>query len=267
MDRDGVKFTPVWPGRYSSALWSSVPRVILMSATLCPYTLGLLGLGRDDYDFREWPSSFPPHLGPVYHYNCGVRLNSKSTDEDYVRMVEAMDEYIAARPGRRVLIHSVSYDRQKIVKAKSRHVARMYFNEGGWDAADKARKFRTGPEDGILVGPSYSTGHSFPDDECELNLIMKVPYPNTMSRVTKARCENHDYHMHATVQELVQMVGRVRRHERDRGETVIFDNSVRWLMGSPRNPWHGHAPAGFKVHSISAIPPAPPRASRTKIKR
>lgn len=262
MNRDGACFTPVWPGRYSSALWSGVPRVLLMSATLRPYTLGLLGLGKEDYDFREWPPCFPPHLGPVYHLSSGVRLNWKSTDADYDAIIASMDSVLDARPDRRALVHTVSYARQKRILNRSRHAARMVFNEAGRDTNRAAENFRSGPDNAVLVSPSFSTGFDFPDEQCEVNIILKVPYPNTTSRVTAERCKDPDYRMHVTVQELVQMVGRPRRHAKDRAETFILDDAISWVMGSGRNPWHGHAPAGFRVQTISSVPPAPPRIAR-----
>lgn len=233
MDREGVKFTPIRPGAFASCVWSNVPRIVLMSATLRPYTLSLLGIGKEDYDYREWKTSFPPQYGPVYHLSAGVKLTWKSSDEDFAKVVERMDEIIDSRPGRRVLVHTVAYHRQRSVLNRSRHASRMIFNEDGRDANGAAQRFRSGPNDAILISPSFSTGFDFPDEQCEVNIILKVPYPNSASWVGKMRCQDPEYRMHATVQELVQMCGRPRRHARDRAECVspstnILTADLKW---------------------------------------
>ena len=103
-----VYFTPIWPGRYASALWQNVPRILLISATLRPYTLSLLGLAKETYDFKEWPAVFPPQRSPVYHLPT-AKLSWKSGDSDYEKIVEAVDGILAARSDRRGIIHTVSY--------------------------------------------------------------------------------------------------------------------------------------------------------------
>jgi hypothetical protein len=258
VDNQGVRFQPIWPGALASALWSGVPRILLMSATLRPYTLQLCGLGKDQYDFREWPAVFAPHLGPVYHLPT-VKLTWRSTDEDYANLVKRLDEVLAARSDRKGIVHTVSYDRVKRVLSQSAFRGRLLFNDTGRDTRDAVHAFRNGPYDAVLVSPSVGTGHDFPGDLCEFQVILKVPYPNTQSRVMTERCKVGDYRMYSAIQDLIQMCGRARRYPEDRSETFILDNGIKWAMGGPRNPWHGHAPGWFKVHEISAVPPAPPR--------
>ena len=63
----GVQFDIIWPWRYAERyLFSGVEKVVMMSATLRPKLLSLLGLKRDEVDFKEWPCQFPAVLAPVY---------------------------------------------------------------------------------------------------------------------------------------------------------------------------------------------------------
>ena len=264
VDERGVKFQPIWPGQLASALWSGVPRIVLMSATLRPYTLGLLGIPESQYDFREWPSSFLPQLAPFYYQPSGVSLSWRSKDkpEDYKRIISMADAWIDARPGRRVIVHSGSYERARMFKEISKHGKRRntIYNESSKDAQGAALDFTHGPEDSILVGPSYTTGSNFPNRDCELQIILKTPFPDESSRVMKERCKNKDYRMHVTVDKIVQIKGRNVRNHKDRGETVVFDDRIKWAMG--RGDWHGHAPKHFKCQLVNSIPPAPPRVSK-----
>ena len=258
VDRQGVKFQPIWPGQESRVLWSGIGRVILMSATLRPYTLALCGVPKDDYDFREWPAVFRPQLGPVYHLPT-VKLTWRSTDEDYKQVVERLDSILDARADRKGIVHTVSYSRARRVLDASRHRARFIYNETGGTANAANERFRNGQPDGVLVSPSFSTGFDFPGEACEFQVILKVPFPDTTSRVMTERCKVGDYRMYTAIQDLVQMCGRGLRYETDRCEQFILDDGVRWAAGGPRNPWHGHAPGWFKMQTISKIPPAPPR--------
>jgi Rad3-related DNA helicase len=258
VNEQGVSFQPIWPRQHMGALWSGVPRVILMSATLRPYTLGLCGLKPEQYDFREWPAVFLPQLGPVYHLPT-VKLSWKSTDEDYKQLVEQVDAVLDARSDRKGIVQTVSYSRARRVLEASRHAHRFIWNDSGRTANDANERFRNGRSSAVLVSPSFGTGFDFPGKLCEFQIILKVPYPNTQSRVTAERCKSGEYRMYSAVQDLVQMCGRGRRYPEDRCENFVLDDSVKWAMGGPRNPWHGHAPSWFKCQTIGSIPPAPPR--------
>ena len=260
VDERGVKFQPIWPGQLASALWSGVMRIVLMSATLRPYTLQLLGIPESQYDFREWPSSFLPQHNPFYYQPSGVSLNWRSGDEHYRRIFGMADSWMDSRADRRTIIHTGSYMRARMIRSISRHSARMIFNESGKDAQAKAQEFVSGPENGILVGPSYTTGSNFPGRDAEFQIILKTPFPDESSRVMKERCKNRDYRMHVTVDKIVQICGRIKRSHSDRGETVVFDDRIKWAMG--RGDWHGHAPRHFKCQLTTSIPPAPPRVSK-----
>lgn len=251
-----VTFSPIWPGRYAEALFSGVQKIILLSATLRPYTLRLLGIKESDVDFREWPAVFSPNRGMVYHVPT-AKLTWKAKDEDYKKILDRVDEIIGGRLDRKGIIHTVSYDRAKRILSQSKYSDRMFFNESSRLSGDTARDFRDAGPGSILCSPSYSTGFDFPGEECEYQIVLKTPYPNTQSRVIKERCESNDYRMYAAAQELVQMCGRARRYEEDRSETIIVDNGVSWLL----SPGGGKKflPGWFRVWTVQKVPNPPPK--------
>ena len=105
----------------------------------------------------------------------------------------------------------------------------------------------------------HQPGWDFPGSQCELILIPKLPLPAKSSAVETERLRDGEYRMNVAIQTLVQQAGRARRHAADRCEVVVFDAMGKWAIGSPREPWRGHAPKWFRLHEIAAIPPAPPR--------
>lgn len=254
---DGIRFEPIWPGQYTGVLWAGIERVLLLSATLRPYTLSLLGLTAESYDFREWPSVFQPGRCPVYHIPT-VKLTYRSGDEDYQDAINRIDEIISSRLDRKGIVHTVSYDRTRRVVEQSIFSSRMLFNKNGQEAARKARDFRNSGPGTVLVSPSYQTGWDFPGTDCEYQVVLKIPFPDTRSRVMKERCKSGNYRMYCAVQELVQICGRAMRSKDDRCETMVIDDSLTWARGGPGNPWHGFAPGYFKVHTVQKVPaPAP----------
>ena len=95
-DRGHVTFEPVRLSGFTSRLFAGVPRVLLMSASLSEFTLKLLLPPDLAYEYRAWPPVFPQDHAPVYHIPT-VKLNWKSTDEDYKKVIDATDDIIDAR--------------------------------------------------------------------------------------------------------------------------------------------------------------------------
>lgn len=248
-----VHFEPIWPAQYMSSLWGGVEKVVLISATLRPYTLELLGLKKEQYNFREWPAVFPAQLGPVYHIPT-VKLSWKSTDEDYEKLISRVDEIVGARQDRKGIIHCVSYDRMRRVLDRSRFKNQFFCNDNSRGAVRTADDFRRADAPACLVSPSFSTGYDFPGDQAEYQIILKMPFPNERSRVQKERCKSPDYRMYCAVQELVQMCGRARRYPTDRCETFVIDNAISWALGPAGKKF---APVWFRVNTVKEVPKRP----------
>lgn len=250
----GVEFDCIWPGRYSSLLWSGIPRVVIMSGTLRPYALKLLGLERSVYEFKEYPSSFPPNRGMVYHIPT-VKLSVRSTEDDYRLLVAQADRIIEGRLDRKGIIQTKSYDRMRKVLHHSRFSRLMIFNENSSDSSGAALRFRSAKPPAVLVSPSFSAGHDFAGDQCEYQIVLKVPYPYAESRVMQERCKDVEYRNHCAVQDLVQQCGRGMRSAEDRCQIFILDNNIGRLIAQTKQ----HCPGYFKVHKVSAIPAPSPK--------
>lgn len=238
--RNGYSLAPVWPADYAEqVLFLGVPKVVLISATIIPKTLEILGVPGGDYEFYEYPSSFPPRRCPVY-YVPTVTVNHRWKQESVDRWLDRIDEIIGARLDRRGVIHSVSYERRDLILARSRYSDIMLSHSPGSEAAQRQlAQFRNTPPPVVLVSPSMTTGVDLAYEDCEYQIICKVPFPDTRSRIMQARCgriengksreEGREYEIYSTIQILVQETGRGMRAADDQCESFIIDNQINWI--------------------------------------
>jgi Rad3-related DNA helicase len=212
----------------SYALFRGIKKVILVSATIVPKTLDLLGL--KDYRFHEYPSIIPVSNRPVVHWRTGVRLRFDTDHAGLRAWVSNIDQFISFRLPWKGIIHTVSYDRCRYLLEHSRYAA-YFVVHGRRDLASQVAKFKRMPAPAILVSPSILTGFDFPGDECRWQIISKVPFPHTKNPVYMARKKDDpEYGMFAAVVSIVQAAGRGTRSAEDWCETVIVDDQISWLM-------------------------------------
>lgn len=252
------RFDCVWPGQYGEMLLQRIPRIIMMSGTLRPYTLGLLGVKKTDYSFRAWPRVFPANRAPFYHINT-ARVKYGMPPEDIKKWVDGIDAIIEPRLGRKGLIHTVSYARQRLLQERSRFAKYFLCNSNDPDsdaAAEVVKKHKAAKAPCILVSPSMGTGWDFPRDDAEWQIISKVPFPDMTSKVMKRRKEQDDaYPIKMAAQELGQQLGRPMRAADDRAESFCVDDMIGWF----RKAAAPYLPDGFNVVSLNAPPKPGPR--------
>lgn len=223
-----VRIEPLWPHQFVEPyLLSQTPKVVFSSATMRPKLFGLLGI--EEFDFFEYPSPFDVKNRPVWYVpTAWMRYDMDYTDK--LRIVRAVDQIIAKRLDRKIIIPTTSFALQKFLEGHSRFSQYMYTNsktsEGRSNTGDTLEYFRAAKAPAILVSPSISTGVDFPNDECETIIIIKVPFPDISSATYKARsADDSEYGPYIAAQTIVQMAGRGMRSEGDRCETIILDKA------------------------------------------
>lgn len=222
-----------------------------MSATVRPKTLGLLGIADTEYEFIEYPSIFPKERRPIYRIPT-VRLNKNSDADDYRTWVQRIDQWISKRLDRKGIVHTVSYNRAKLLLEQSSYKKYMMAHSSKNTRA-VVEAFRKSSAPAILVSPVMDTGYDFQGDTARWQAIGKMPWPDTRSAVMRARIEKDpDYAAYLTAQALVQMCGRICRSEEDWGETGIFDDNFNWFVRK----YNEFLPQHFKesVRWVQTIP-------------
>lgn len=230
-------FSPIWAHRYSERfLFSGVPKVLLVSATVLPITADYLGIRRVDSTFREHQSGFHPERRPVYVIPT-PRMGRNATDVDYRAWMVKIDQIIADRLDRKGIIHTVSYKIADFIVEHSAHRDKMDWckrDRHGWGreaARDVVDRFKNRVGPSILVGAAFDTGFDFPYDQCEYQIIAKMPFIDSRSKVVEARAKSDKKYLnYAAALRLIQACGRGMRAADDTCETFIVDGNISWFM-------------------------------------
>lgn len=233
---DSYVFEPTVPRLLMPTLhtFDQASAIIYLSATITPATLSLLDIDTSDVTYEVMKSNFPLPFRPVY-LKGRVRVDHRSMQiaSDHGAWIDEIDDIIEARLDRNGLIHTVSFDRAYDILKSSRHRQHFVMHHRGQSVAaaidEFLRRGRVGPA--VLLSPSITTGYDFPGRQAEYQIIAKMPFPDTRSRIMQARCDNtSQYREWVTMTRLVQAAGRINRSADDRGETFIVDGHARWFL-------------------------------------
>lgn len=223
-----TKFDPVWPGEYAEGnLFLGIKKVVMVSATVRPKTALMLGIKKDELDFREYPSVFLKERRPVIYFPVG-HMNYRSAAASRAAMSMGVDQIIARRLDRKAIIQTVSYQRAREVYQGSQYKGMMMMHDSD-NTKEVIERFKASTKPVILVSPVLSTGYDFKYSEAEYQILVKVPFPVTTDKIVKARVvRDPEYKDYITMIALVQMAGRICRAEDDMGETFILDSDFGW---------------------------------------
>lgn len=183
-------------------------------------------------------------------------MNATVDGETMNEWLKAADSIIEARLDRKGIFHTTAYHRSEYVTAHSRFTPYM-MSHNRHDLMQSIHKFKDAPPPVIFVSPSVTTGFDFPYDDCEFQILGKVPYPDTRNVITKARADaDPDYAPYIAMQQIVQACGRGSRAEDDYCENFIIDTNIDWFVKRYRR----FAPKWF-LESITkrVFPPDPPQ--------
>jgi len=251
-----VQFSPIWTNDFAQdALFMDIPHIMVTSASVRKKTLEMLGVRDDDMDLYEFPSSFPKENRQLIHLPT-ARINYRTTQEHMNLWLRRIDQILRPRQDRKGIIHTTSYARRDLIMANS-EFAYMMLTHDSKNTVSRVQQFKNSDVPLILVSPSVTTGWDFPYDTTRFQILGKVPYPDTRSKIIKARMEaDKDYAPYIAMQQLMQTVGRGVRAEDDWAETFIIDDNIQWFLKryqSFATEWFMEA-----YSSRMAAPPPPP---------
>lgn len=222
---------PVLLTTEAQALSSKADRMLIMSGTL---TKGLVERfarisGGLTWSFKAFPSTFPVDTRRVHVWPVQRMGRSTITDMRWVQAVDRIIEYENAEDGIKGIIHTVSYDRAKLLVERSKYKHLMMLHSAR-TTISTVKRFK-GASRGILVSPSVGTGYDFPYDACRWQVIVKVPYPNPTDPLTKARMAiDKTYASACAIAEIAQYVGRGTRAADDFCRTWVIDSMFPGLI-------------------------------------
>ena len=259
--------SPVWPDKLTDKyLFGTSEKVVLMSATLVPKTLQLLGIDPDQALYMDHQHTFDASRCPVYIW-ADTRIDHKISDGGRQEWVARMDQIMGARADRKGIIHTTSYDNQDYIVRNSWLRDQMIVPRRASELPEAMREFRASPPPRTLVSPSITTGYDFPFSAAEYQIIGKLTFIDKRSPLMKARDESDpEYLPYLTAQNLVQTVGRIMRDPKDQGETFILDGHVKWFtMPKAKRGYRHLFPSWFlkQIRYTDTVPVPPPALSTT----
>lgn len=256
---------PLWAAGFANdMLFRSVPQVAILSATLVTKTAHLLGIRSDEYDYVEIPSPFPIKRAPVYFIPT-AKVAKGMDDAAKVAWLARIREIITTRHDRQGIIHSVSHERTlQIVDALLN--PRLIFNESAQSTAGVVAMFKNetgGAVPNILVSPSVTTGYDFPYDECEFQIICKLPFAEQTNPIVQQRSTlDRTYTAYTVAQKITQMIGRGMRAYDDACETFVIDNNISWFLRNDAGKPYFPQSVLRAYQRRMTLPPLPPKLVR-----
>jgi len=224
-----IKFGPVKFGRNWGdwEFFYGFKKCIIVSATVREKSLQMLGIPREDYSYLDMESIFDPKHSPKIHVKT-LSVNKSTTDAQFVaHVVGKIDQVLAQRRDRKGIIHTTSYRFAELIFNNSRFRGDIYFARNARDKSSTIERFKRAKPGSILLGPALSTGYDFPGDQCQYQIITKVPYPNIGDKFLMERAKYDALLIpYMVAQTLVQATGRGTRSETDKCENIILDDAI-----------------------------------------
>ena len=157
-------------------------------------------------------------------------VTMKNKERAYPKLIKRMDEIADENPGVRILVHTVSYELTKHLHNNmvSKRIM-AYWNSG--EREEVLERF-LGIRDAILLAPSFDRGIDLPEEDCQVIVIAKLPYPYLGDKQINARLYSpggQSWYSVKTIRAIVQMTGRGMRSRDDWCDSYILDSSFRRL--------------------------------------
>ncbi len=229
-----LTFKPVRVTDYGQdLLWAHSKRFLLMSATIVsPEQMAAdLGLEEGEWATVNVPSTFPIERRPVLLQTVGA-LNKETKEWSYPAVADRIAEIVSRHPDERILVHTVSYELNKIIHKRLRHSARIITYYQASDREDALAEYLDTPNS-ILLSPSFERGVDLPHDACRIVIVAKIPFPYLGDKQIKARTygtyDGQMWYAVQTIRTLCQMTGRGMRSADDWCISYILDKSFHSL--------------------------------------
>jgi len=226
-----MSLEPIWAGEYlEKYIWSRYDMVVLMSGTILNKQIfsEINGIDVSKSVYYSISSPFPLKNRPIYYKPLGKSTYTKKeeTFKNYIVWIEKILKKFESNKG---LIHTNSFELSSWIQNKVLNTRLLFHDSQNKNEILRQHFENNNPS--VLVSPSMSTGVSFDDDRSRFQIIAKIPYPSLGSKKNKMRQkQNPQWYALRTVQELLQMSGRIVRSETDYGATIIIDGSFSDIL-------------------------------------
>jgi Rad3-related DNA helicase len=225
-----IKVRPITIQNYKPIMWPwFIDKIVLMSATISRKDVEELGLGKRRVKYIQVDSPIPPSSRPIVYDPVG-NMSYSQQDTNMVKIADKIRYYMTAFKSRGIIHTTYSISR------KLRDLLdddRLIFHDRD-NTRTKYREYLNS-NNGVLVACGLSEGLDLANDLGRWQLITKVPYPSLADSAVKVKAEQDpDWYKWMTAKTIIQASGRVCRHQKDFGATVLLDNQFANLYNSNR---------------------------------
>lgn len=236
-EETGIIIQPVWSPPFTKyLLHRPEQKLVIMSATIldreayCRYA----GFDEDEVEYIELPWTFHEDNRPIHYRPVGAVTRDNMT-KVIPRLAMVSDFILDSRPDEKGVIHSGSYQIARDLHPLLKNRGRVLWHQNGLERRGVVERYKNDTTNLCLLSPSVGTGEDFKYDLARFQIILKVPWPYMGDPVIRIRMHHDpDWYNYKTVQELLQMFGRVMRAEDDSGLTIILDETFERLFEKAR---------------------------------
>lgn len=254
-DGDAIRITPLSSSPFFASFFKDkAKKTILTSATIGSEKLFASLLGLKHYEFVETPNRFAPHEMPVYVVSDAPKLSYKSGLPAYKKQVEILERLANDFfPDRKQqisgLLHFASksdtYKFAELLNQNDLFRGRTYIHKEDSSTEEKVEEWENRMEshpNTIALSWCFHTG--LDAGQVDMNIIMKVPFPQIDEKQKLMFERNPFYYRWKTGNTLEQAAGRIRRGEPDHYEkageptrklVAILDNNYTRCINSTSN--------------------------------
>lgn len=249
-------------------IWCRGEKKVLSTATM-PFRgnperwCARIGLDYDDTAIIHVGMHFPVKNRPIYTSSMVGSMSNGGASDNWIHIMEKMNELAARHKGQKGLVHTTSYKRAKKMFEWSRegewkHLRGNVLHHRGEDDGEIIDVWQETDKD-ILATPSMTDGVDLNDNKCRWQVLMKVPYPSLSDSRVKYMLEERpssgwQWYYENTANTIVQSVGRAVRSRHDNASYYILDEDFEKVRKQVQFPhWFIEAIQDEHVNMRSAL--------------
>jgi Rad3-related DNA helicase len=228
---EALKITPINISRYIGKYIPRSTKSVLLSSTIAPDDMEILGLSSRKCIYLESVHPIPSDRRPIYLNYVGSisRSNMASKALDLANKIKQIS---VRHPAQKGLIHA-TYELAELLRPHLKSNRFVFHNRD--DRLSKYQEFRDSPasKGQILVASGMYEGVDLPEDLGRFQILAKIPWLSLGDPVNKYYFDkNRAIYEWNTIKTTIQACGRICRTPEDRGATYIVDGSFERIRNS-----------------------------------
>ena len=226
-----ISAEPVWSRDYiKDIIWKNYKYIICLSGTILDkdFFSEMMGFEKEKTSFISLKCPFKKENRKIYYVDSIGKMSYKEKNSTIKRMIPIVKEIIDQNKHKGI-IHTGNYEISNWIKEHIQNKRLLIHSSKDREELYKYHIQSDSPT--ILVSPSMQQGIDLYDELSRFQIIMKIPYPNLMSKKNKKRMEDNKFwYTWKTINLIVQSYGRSIRNIDDFAETYILDQCFTNLL-------------------------------------